>query len=262
MKNSKLKMSTLGIVSLIFYLVYMIGVIIWSTANSKINAEVAMPNFNFEVFNGIVYGITFLSIIPMIEFLMKGFHKHYAKEEYKISILSKVLTVLTLGMPILYYGFYSFMLKDMFRSDERLSVLEIVGIVIITLITFGFIWIVYGPTKYIYTKGFKDVFNLEDHKSTIEIVSLVLVSIFTLGIVWIFILIGIASTEFISKFVAKHLLGLNYKLSSFSKILLIILSVLTLGLVPIMMFLGYGFYELIVVIYNNRIFTSQEPELV
>ncbi|XMB85789.1 hypothetical protein RJG79_10305 [Mycoplasmatota bacterium WC44] len=261
MKNSKIKMTTLGIVSLVFYFVYIIGVLLWSNAMNKVAYQDLSTGINYSLINGITYGWALLSIIPMIEFMMKAFHKYYTGEEYKISILSKILTVISLGMPILYYGFYSFMIKDLFKSEEKLSTLEIVGLVLITLITFGSIWIMYGPTKYIYTKGLKDVFNLEKDKSTIETVSLVLASIFTLGIVWIIIPIGIASTEFISKFVARNLLGLDYKLSKFSKILLIILSVLTLGMIPLTIFLGYGFYELIVVIYNNRVVTNQEPKL-
>jgi len=196
------------------------------------------------------YSVSGLSIIPTIDFLIKGFKKHYRQEEYSISTLSVILTVLTLGAPLFGYAFASLMMKMLFGSQEEYDI-EKYGFIVGTVLSLGLIWIVVfivlGPTLFAYRKILEGIYHTEE-PSPAEGVSLLIATIITLGFVWLAILINIVIHRFLFVRIWNNVMNKNVEYQEVYTVLFILVSILTLGLAPLGAFLTYWRIELF---FNN-----------
>lgn len=238
-KKLNLAVSTLAIISFVVFIIVNVGNSYYSAHETVVSQNAA----NWTLFSSI-YSVLIMAI-PTIEFVIKAYNKHYNKQVYNISTLSKVLTVLSFGMPVLAYAFTSLTAKVMFDSEEETDI-EGWGYVILSIITLGTVWIAFllavGPAVYVYKRALKGVFEVKG-ESVIIGVSLVIVSVVTLGIVWIGILIGIASTRLLILQARRTTLGIDYELETYVKVTLIVFTVISLGLFAVGLFSTYWQYE-------------------
>lgn len=245
----KFKLSGLGILSLVLYVVLQL----WNANNATADPTMVVYGYDPAFMNRVSYGgviLGLLSIIPAIDFFLKAFKKHYRGEDHEISMLSIILTVLSLGIPFFTYAFVSFIMKVAFGSREEYTS-EKWGFVIGTIFTLGFVWLIVflalGPTIFMYRKVVNGIYSVEE-ASTAEMISLILATILTLGILWIVLGIGVVFARIFFLKAWNTVMNDELELSSSTKVWGIILSILTLGILPIASFTAYFTYELF--LYN------------
>ncbi len=250
----KFKLSTLGIVSLILYVILNI----WSSTNTGYTAE------QIAAFEALGYGMEFinrlernamwsavlglLAIIPSIEFFIKAFKKHARGEEYAVSTLSIILTVLSFGMPFFAYAFTSFIMKRAFNSNQEYTT-EKWGFWVLSIFTLGLVWlgvlIVVGPALFVYRKITEGVYKLED-STGLEMTSLIISTIFTLGFIWLFIGITIVFVRFFFVKAWNTSMAADVEVGTGTMVWFWILSILSIGTIPLGMFASYWTYEIFI----------------
>lgn len=239
----KFKLTGLGIVSAVLYLLFSIY-----NSNQEM-AELAAYPWG-RSFAYLTSGLGVLSIIPSIEFMVKAFKKHYLKETYQISMLSIVLTVLSFGMPLFMYAFTSLGMKILFGSTEDHDV-EVWGFVILSIFTLGFVWLIFliaiGPALFVYRKATENIFTTEE-ASGLEVVSLILATLVTLGIIWPILGISLVYLRVYLIIAGNNTGYTNLEIPTSTKVWAIVIGILTVGVIPLVNFLQYFTYELF---FNN-----------
>ncbi len=240
-KTLRLNFSVLGFVSIALFIIVQIFNTYQGNANEMtFDYTVLKWTRSMTLYSGI------LVAIPTLEFMIKAYYKHYLKQEYKISTISFVLTILSFGMPLFSYAFTSLMAKVLFNSEEQNDI-EIWGFVILSLITVGLIWIGFflsiGVTAFVYKRGFKGVIEFNTDQVLVN-VSLLITSIITLGLIWIIIGISLITTRIFVAWSHKNVLGVNLPIEQPYVVGAIIISVLTLGIFPLVILAGYWQFEL------------------
>ncbi len=239
----KFKLSGLGLLSVFIYAIF----ILIAFRFNLVQLSYVSRMYDSQMISSILtYAVSALSVIPTLDFLIKAFKKHYRHEEYSISTLSVILTVLSFGAPLFAYAFISLMMKMLFGSQEEYDI-EKYGFIVGTVLSLGLIWVgiffILGPTLFAYRKIIDGIY-LTEEPSPAEGVSLLLATIFTLGLVWIGILINIVLMRF---FFVK---GWNIVMNSDNEVepayivFFIIISIITLGLAPLGALMSYWQIEL------------------
>ncbi len=250
----KFKLSTLGFVSLALYVIYNI----WSSTNTGYSDQ------QLAAFEALGYSaehlgrlekttmwsmiIGLLAIIPSIEFFIKAFKKHARGEEFAISTLSIVLTVLSIGMPFFAYAFTSFIMKRAFGSDQEYTT-EKWGFWILSILSLGLVWVgvflAIGPALFLYRKITEGIYKLED-STGLEMTSLIVVTILTLGLIWLVIGVAIVFTRFFFVKAWNNAMAVDIEVGTGSMVWFWILSIITLGILPLGTFTTYWVYELFI----------------
>ena len=248
-RSLRLNFSTLGIVSIVLYVILQIfntyqgGTDGWQYSYTAFKWTRSM-----SLFSGIVMAI------PTVEFMIKAYYKHYFKKKYRISTLSYGLTILSFGLPLFSYAFASLSAKILFNSNEQDDI-EIWGFIILSIITLGLVWLLFflsiGIIAFVYKRGFKGI--IEFNTDTVLLnVSLLMTTIITLGFVWIVIGISLIATRIFVLVSRKNVLGINQPLEQPYLVGAIILSVLTLGVLPLAILAGYWQFELFFMNIDER----------
>lgn len=240
----KYKLSGLGIISVVAYVIFNLSNGYLQKMDQATYGYEASPFMDNLMFWSM--GVGLLAIIPSIEFMIKAYKKHYLKEEYRISTLSIILTVLSFGMPFFGYAFTSMGAKILFGSHEDYDQ-EIWGFIILSILTLGFIWlgflIAIGPALFMYRRIVEGVFTTEE-TSGVEVVSLIIATLVTLGIMWIIIGFAVVYSKLFFQIAVNKTETAYVEYSNSLKVWAIVLGVITLGTVPLAAFTSYFTYEL------------------
>lgn len=161
-----------------------------------------------------------------------------------------ILSISTFGLiwlGILFtYGMFEYIYRrivkenyDAPQEDIELSEFGKVSLVIGSIFSLGFIWLIYLTTYGFYEKLTKRITNNKTKISEFGQISLVIGTILTVGLIWIFYIITIGVYELYTYFICKNIIkGIKYKIS-------------ILGILALVLTFFYSFFVSIFIVVSQ-----------
>lgn len=146
-----------------------------------------------------------LFTIPMIDYILKAYYKVYCNSIRPVSTFGRILNYLFLGIPFLFYGYFSLCMQYQedcgfsFRKEEKIG-LWVLGVGTLGIVPVAF-FLLYGPVVIIQSIVFKTFRYIADTKYVV-FGSLIAGAILSMGIslvvLLLFAVIGKLAISFLS----------------------------------------------------------------